>query len=181
MPHPPGRSGKAGMTRATSDSPLQTSDPSLNSVDPNVQQATSPESLVAQGWKARDTPGFMGVAGPLWTRRTNDSTDDSGRWQYGLLIQAHHLNAVGIVHGGALTTLIDHAVSLRAWSYCDRQPCVTVDLSTHFVGAARQGEFLVASAEVTHATRSLVFLRGMIHVDDRPVLQTQAIMKRMRS
>ena len=143
----------------------------------DVSEAT----LATAGWKSRDMLGFMGLAGPLWTRRIEDSGEHPASWQFGLLVQARHLNPVGIVHGGALTTLIDHAVSLQAWSHSGRQPCVTVELTTHFVGAAREGEFLVADAQVTHATRSMLFLRGAISVEDRPVLLAQAIMKVTRS
>ena len=134
--------------------------------------------LESAGWKAREVAGFMGLAGPLWTRRDPQL---AGSWQYGLLTDDRHTNPIELVHGGVLTTLMDHAVSLVAWSESGRQPCVTVELSTHFVESAKPGDFLVASASLTHKTRSILFLRGLISVQSRPVLQAQAIMKLVKS
>lgn len=131
--------------------------------------------LESLGWKQRDTPGFIGLAGPLWTRR-----DDQGR-RYGILIEEKHLNPVGVTHGGVLTTLIDHAVSIEAWEVNERRACVTVDLSTHFTGSAQLGEFVQASVELTHVTGSLLFLRARLDVAGRPIAQAQAIMKRLRT
>ena len=129
--------------------------------------------LESCGWKQHDLPGFIGLAGPLWTRRI-----DLGR-QYGILIEEKHLNPVGVAHGGVLTTLIDHAVSIEAWEANARRACVTVDLSTHFMGSTQIGEFALAYVELTHATGGLLFLRAKIEVESRSIIQAQAIMKRL--
>ena len=141
-----------------------------------MQEKTNDQSgLESGGWKQRNIPGFIGLAGPLWMRR-----DDQGR-RCGILIEEKHLNPVGVTHGGVLTTLIDHAVSIEAWEANERRACVTVDLSTHFTGAAQLGEFVQASVELTHVTGSLLFLRARLDVADRPIAQAQAIMKRLRA
>lgn len=94
----------------------------------------TPEELVQQHWKRRELPGFMGRAGPLWTRRDGDA------WTYALLAEEAHLNPAGVVHGGALATLVDHAISSVAWEACARQPCLTLQLDTHFIGPVRAGQ-----------------------------------------
>jgi uncharacterized protein (TIGR00369 family) len=127
--------------------------------------------LQAEGWKARDLPGFMGTAGPLWTRREGDG------WAYGLLAEAKHLNPHGVVHGGALLALLDHAISTVAWEASARAPCVTIQLDTLFLAAVREGQFAEARASLSHRTGSLVFMRGDVMVGGTPVLGAQAILK----
>jgi uncharacterized protein (TIGR00369 family) len=127
--------------------------------------------LESTGWTLRSLKGFIEVAGPLWTRR------EDGGWAYGLLCEAQHLNPAARVHGGALVTVLDHAISSVAWEACDRAPCVTLQLDTQFLGAVREGQFAEARALVSHRTGNLVFMRGSVQVDGQPVLMAQAILK----
>jgi uncharacterized protein (TIGR00369 family) len=129
------------------------------------------QRLVADGWKQRSLPGFIGAAGPLWTRREGDG------WAYGLLPTAAHLNPADVVHGGALVTLVDHAISTVAWEASGRTACVTLQLDTHFIAAVREGQFIEARARVERRTRSLLFMRGGVTLEGEPVLGAQAIMK----
>lgn len=130
--------------------------------------------LEAAQWKQRELPGFIGAAGPLWTRREADA------WAYGLLAQGKHLNPAGVVHGGALLTLVDHAISAVAWEASGRLPCVTLQLDTHFADGVREAQFVQARAEVVQRSASLLFMRASLTVEDRLVLSAQAIMKIIR-
>ncbi|WP_332741864.1 PaaI family thioesterase [Hydrogenophaga sp.] len=132
------------------------------------------DRLQAQGWKSRQLNGFMGHSGPLWTRREGDG------WVYGLLAEDKHLNPAGVVHGGALATLIDHVVSTVAWEACARTPCVTVQLDTHFLAEVRAGDFALARAGITARTGSLVFVDGLVQVEGRTVLTARGVMKMLR-
>lgn len=127
--------------------------------------------LEAANWTVRTLKGFIEQAGPLWTRR------EDGAWAYGLLCDATHLNPAARMHGGALVTLLDHAISTVAWEVCERAPCVTLQLDTQFLGAVREGQFAEARASVSHKTGSLVFMRGAVTVDGQAVLMAQAILK----
>lgn len=140
----------------------------MTSQDPTSQ-------LESHNWSVRALSGFIETAGPLWTRREGDA------WAYGILCTARHLNPAGVVHGGALLTLMDHAISAVAWEASERAPCVTVQLDTHFVGAVRDGQFAEARAEVSHRTRSLIFMRGTVTAQGHLVLSSQAVLKVMAS
>ncbi|WP_344868413.1 PaaI family thioesterase [Comamonas faecalis] len=135
----------------------------------------TPEDLVQQHWKRRDLPGFMGRAGPLWTRREGDA------WAYAILADEAHLNPAGVVHGGALLTLLDHAISSVAWEACGRLPCLTLQLDTHFIGSVRAGQLAQAGARLVRRTGSLAFLRGEVTVEGETVLTAQALMKVVRT
>jgi uncharacterized protein (TIGR00369 family) len=137
----------------------------------NHSTGISEERLQSQGWKRRDLAGFIGTAGPLWTRH-----DDSG-WRYGLLVEDRHLNPAGVMHGGALCTLLDHVISTVAWEACDRTPCVTLQLDSQFLTAVRAGQFIEAIATVEHRTKGMVFMRGRVEADGVAVLVGQAILK----
>lgn len=136
-----------------------------------MDAATLPVDPQAHGWRPRDLPGFIGLIGPLWTRK-----EDAG-WAYGLVATRQHLNPAGVVHGGLLTSLMDHALSAIAWEAVGRRPCVTVQLDTHFLAAAREGQLLEARGRVTRATASLVFMQGAITVAGAEVLTGSAVMK----
>lgn len=135
---------------------------------------TTVEVLRRDGWRERALPGYAGLIGPIWTRKEDDA------WAYGLVATAAHLNPAGIVHGGALTSLIDHALSAIAWEAVQRRPCVTVQLDTQFLSAARQGQFLVARGTVMRTASALVFVRGTISAGNVDVVAASAVLTVLR-
>jgi len=133
-----------------------------------TQQAADIE---AAGWTRRRAGPFMQAIGPLWARRAEQN------WQYGLLAGEQHLNPAGVVHGGLLQALIDHALSALAWDAAGRAPCVTLQADTQFLAPVRAGDFIVAQGSVMQRTRGLVFMHGQLAVTGQPVLNSQAIFK----
>lgn len=123
------------------------------------------------GWKLLRTEGFFSTIGPLWARTIGES------WEYGLHVEPHHENPLGIAHGGMLVTLMDQAISMIAWSATGRKPCATVQLDTHFLASAKAGDFVVAQAEVSRMSASLVFMRGTLRVEEREIMSAQGMMK----
>ncbi|PJI98389.1 uncharacterized protein (TIGR00369 family) [Acidovorax sp. 69] len=126
------------------------------------------------GWKARSLSGFIQHAGPLWAQR-----EEQG-WAYGIAVGPQHLNPAGATHGGALMTLMDHALSAVAWEACERIPCVTLQMDSHFVSPVRPGQFVEARATVIERTGSLVFMRGELRTGHSLVLTAHALMKALR-
>ena len=125
----------------------------------------------AEGWRERAASGFIGLTGPLWTRREAD------RWGYAFVAEARHANPAGIVHGGMLVTLVDHAIATVAWDSAGRKPCVTVTLDTQFIAAVHPGNFVEARAEVTGRTNSMLFVRGVVSVAGATVATASAVLK----
>jgi len=123
------------------------------------------------GWKQRSLEGFFGLVGPMWTKREGDS------WAYGLVVEAQHTNPAGIIHGGALMTLIDHALSAIAWEAAQRRPCVTVQLDVQFVAAVRPAKLVEARGRVVKRAASLVFMQGNLTVEGEEVVTANAILK----
>jgi uncharacterized protein (TIGR00369 family) len=123
------------------------------------------------GWKAHTLSGFFQLIGPLWTKKEGDS------WAYGFLAENKHTNPAGIVHGGMLTTLIDHALSAIAWQANERKPCITVALDVHFLGSARPGDLVAARGRIVRQTSSLIFMQGSLTVDSQEIATACAILK----
>ena len=124
-------------------------------------------------WREHHPPGLMSALGPLLSRREGDA------WVYGLQLDSRHLNQAGIVHGGTITALLDHALSTIAWDYSGKVPCVTVQLNTSFLRAAKPGALLEARGVVTHSSGSLLFLDGSLRAHTLSIATAQAVMKRL--
>ncbi|SEJ95042.1 PaaI family thioesterase [Achromobacter sp. NFACC18-2] len=131
------------------------------------------DAAVPPGWRKKTLPGFAGRIGPLWVCKEEAS------WAYGLLATADHLNPAGVVHGGLLTALLDHGISAVAWEALGRRACVTVQLDTHFLAAARAGQFLELRARVVRATSSLVFMQGEISAAGQAIATAVAVLKQV--
>ncbi len=130
-----------------------------------------PHDPILDGWRPRTLDGFAGLIGPLWTRKEGQC------WAYAIVAEPRHTNPAGLVHGGMLSTLIDHALSAIAWEAIQRRPCVTVTLDVHFLVAARVGSFIEARGRVTRRTSSLVFTQGSLSTDGQEILLASAVMK----
>jgi uncharacterized protein (TIGR00369 family) len=87
-----------------------------------------------------------------------------GRGRLELDVQPGHLRSLGLVHGGVVATLLDSVMGMAAASVAPPDHyVVTVGLNVHFIRPSRQGETLVASAEVVHSGRQTAVARGEIH------------------
>lgn len=122
------------------------------------------------GWEPYGE-GFAGLVGPLWHRH------DAAGTRYGFLAGERHLNPVGNVHGGMLTTFIDDALSLAAREKSGGIGQATIQLNVHFIAAVKSGDFVEARCEVVRQARSLMFMRVNCHVGERIVASADGIWK----
>ncbi|SEO37843.1 uncharacterized domain 1-containing protein [Salinihabitans flavidus] len=132
----------------------------------------STHNFVPDGWKTVPIEGFMGLIGPLLR-----STGIEEKNTYGLQTTDNHRNHIGLVHGGVLTSLMDQVLAIVAWNAADRQPTVTVQMDTRFLGTAKVGDFLETRAEIRHATRNLIFVEAEVSCVTGPIASASAIMK----
>lgn len=95
------------------------------------------------------------------------------------LPEARNCNGMGNVHGGALMTFADFALFAHAREALDGTPCVTLQFESQFVGAARPGALIESRGEIVRATRSIVFVRGAMTQEGKPVFSYSGILKRI--
>ena len=126
------------------------------------------------GWtQSARWPGFTDAAGPFWSRRDGDG------WQYAVLSSERHVNNRGVVHGGLLLTLADHALGIAVWESIGREACATIQLDMQFLATTLPGELVEVAAEITRSTKSVVFVRGVLSSGSRVVSTAAGIWKRL--
>jgi len=82
-----------------------------------------------------------------------------------------------VLHGGAVTTLLDQACGLAAIAGFDKpSACATLNLSIDYMRAATPGETVIAQAHCYKATKHVAFLRAIAHDGDEtnPIATAQA-------
>lgn len=74
-----------------------------------------------------------------------------------------HLNSFGVLHGGAVMTLLDVALAQAARSLQPDLGLLTIEMKTSFMrGAPGDGETLTAKGRVLHRTSKLAFAEGTL-------------------
>jgi uncharacterized protein (TIGR00369 family) len=86
--------------------------------------------------------------------------------------KAHHLNMIGIVHGGVLSSLLDNAMGIAASAYKQDPNIVTGSLNVNFLRPMKSG-ILEVRAHVVHATKRVLTLQGTV-VNEQGELGTMA-------
>ncbi|MEM9375048.1 MAG: PaaI family thioesterase [Pseudomonadota bacterium] len=113
------------------------------------------------------------TAGPFYMRREED-----GSMVAAFRAEHKHMNAGGVVHGGALMTFADFALFALAHSGEDDGYGVTVAFTSEFLAGPKEGELIEARGEVMGGGRSITFVRGVITGDGKPVLNFSGTIKK---
>jgi uncharacterized protein (TIGR00369 family) len=133
------------------------------------------ESGEFAGWNAWSmAETFGGWTGPYLFR-----DDEGGRIRCAVRVDKRHLNRVGAAHGGFLTTFADVSLYMMTRHARGGAQAVTVSLNAEYVGAAYEGDLLEITGDIVRAGGSLIFLRGVAAVGERPVLMFSAVLKKM--
>lgn len=120
-----------------------------------------------------DEPFEHDTAGPFYIRK-----EDDGNYVAAFRAQRKHMNAGGVVHGGALMTFADFALFALAHSDDDDGYGVTVAFTAEFLAGAKEGELIEARGEVMGGGRSITFVRGVVTGDGKPVLNFSGTIKK---
>ena len=102
-----------------------------------------------------------------------------GRTRLRMRVGPEHMNNIGIVHGGAIATLIDVALGTAGRTHSG-VPVMTVDMHVSFMAPGR-GPVLLGEGRVVGGGRSLLFCEGEVR-DEAGVLVAKAsgVMKPVR-
>ena len=126
------------------------------------------------GWSLWQSDAFESRAGPFYER-----VDEHGAGVTAFRAGIEHMNGGGFMHGGCLMTFADSALFTIGRRAMEGSFGVTVNLSGDFLDSARVGEFVEARGEITRAAKSIVFVRGLVTADTRPVLSFTGIIKKV--
>jgi len=85
------------------------------------------------------------------------------------LVEKHHLNGQGSLHGGMISTFIDYASCAAVMVVSNSRKkdnqlyhVVTLNLAVNFVSAGNLGDLIVAEIDVCRETRSTYFCRATV-------------------
>ena len=130
---------------------------------------------VPEGFRAREFGGdFIGVNGPLYARRT-----EAG-FQLGFRVEERHCNPMRICHGGMMATFCDMLLPISAHVMAkelSQRFLPTINLQIDYLAASPLGAWVQGEAQLLRATRSLVFMQGLVQADGVSVARVSGIFK----
>jgi acyl-coenzyme A thioesterase PaaI-like protein len=138
---------------------------------PDLQVGTEGEF---RGWRTWSRDNFESHNGPFWHRM-----DDNGEIRSAFRVESKHLNGAGNVHGGCFMAFADYCLFAIASPVLE-VPAVTVSFACEFLDAARAGELIEGTGEITRAGASMIFLRGILKSAERPLFTFSGTIKRVK-
>ena len=126
------------------------------------------------GWRTWSRNSFLSHNGPFWHRM-----DDDGQMRCAFRVEKKHLNGMSNVHGGAFMAFADYCLFAIAAPVLLGLG-VTVSFACEFLDAAREGDLVEGSGEITRAGGSLIFLRGLLKSGERSLFTFSGTIKRMK-
>lgn len=128
--------------------------------DPKLPDGTDiPEGYVLMN----AFPGFNKHIGPMYFM------DTETEFRRAFRVMDHHVNGMGICHGGMLMTLADlsfgHAVSWKQNRYW-----VTVRLITDFLASAQLGDWVEGTSEIVGQDGDFFTTRGRLWAGDKTLM-----------
>jgi uncharacterized protein (TIGR00369 family) len=115
---------------------------------------------------------FTSHVGPLYHR-----PGEGDALEYALLIEPHHTNGYGMLHGGMLSAFFDTLLGRAVMRGQGVRGAVTVQLNVSFLRMARQGEWLRGEAGLVRLTRDLGFAEGRAFVGTSEVGRASGVFK----
>ena len=122
-------------------------------------------------WQGHDP--FESLLGPFYVKKVD------GRPVCAFRAELRHMNGGDAMHGGCMMSFADFALFSLSQKELQGSRAVTVSLNGEFLGPAFVGERIEATGEVTKAGKSLVFTRGLVTAEGRPILNFSGVMKKV--
>ena len=97
--------------------------------------------------------GFMKHNGGLLFKTISEV-----EYQFKAKINANHLNAAGITHGGFIAAFVDAGAGTAAHRATNQSPCVTISLDLKFISAVHLDQELIGITKIQKKTKTMVFL-----------------------
>lgn len=127
-----------------------------------------------EGWRTWSHDKFENHNGPFYHRM-----EDDGRIRCAFRVEKKHLNGGNNVHGGCFMTFADYCLFAIATPVL-QGPAVTVSFGCEFLDAAREGELIEGTGEITRSGSSMIFLRGLLKSGERTLFTFSSTIKRVK-
>ena len=103
-----------------------------------------------------------------------------GHYYKGFRVEEINCNKAGIAHGGTLIAFADGIMGYTAWKK-DSFPCLTAKLNANYVGPAPKGSWVYGFAEVTRETKSILFMKCSLYINNDVIFTADGIFKILRN
>lgn len=124
---------------------------------------------VPEGFEPIEASPFSEQIGPLYISRRESVP------VLGLLVDGHHLNRAGRVHGGLLATIADIALSRAAWDHVpDGATIATADLHIAYLGNVNPGAWVEAWPSIDRVGRAVIHASCLVESDGEPLAKVLA-------
>jgi len=133
--------------------------------DPNIPEGFKPR---------RFGEGFIAGNGPLYVKKLERGI------VLGFRVEARHCNPMGICHGGMIATFCDMLLPISAHHLSDdlaRRFLPTISLQVDYLATSPLGAWVQGEAQLLRATRSMVFMQGVVSADGNAVARVSGIFK----
>lgn len=128
---------------------------------------------IAEGYtRLPDGLGFNDALAPVYLK-----VDEAG-WHCGFFVEKHHLNPMGICHGGVLMSFADLAMAGGIGHHIGEMMGIyTVNMNMDFLLPGQPGDWLVLHTHHIHTTKSLANISALIHGPRGVVARTNGIFR----
>ena len=111
----------------------------------------------------------------LWVLQMRNISETE--YEFKATINANHLNAAGITHGGYLSALVDAGAGTAAHRAAGNAPCVTISLDLKFIGASKIGDEITGYTKILKRTNTLIFLFSELKCNNKIITSASGVWK----
>jgi uncharacterized protein (TIGR00369 family) len=138
---------------------------------------------IPEGFVALPEPqGHIGVVGPLYLRHDKRDAAHPERdgVQLGFRVEPRHCNPASILHGGMMATFADMLLPLSAHRLTRAASghfLPTISLQLDYLAPVPLDAWVQGEAQVLRATRSMLFMQGLVWADGHLAARVAGILK----
>lgn len=121
------------------------------------------ELLSKQGYRQRtkDWNDYISHTMDVWYRWDSD-TEASFAWY----VEPMHLNAAKVLHGGAMTTFLDHCMGAFCYNLTEGKFAHTLQMSTQFLHPVRANRWLMCDVVHAAGSKQMIQLEADVRIVD---------------
>jgi len=116
--------------------------------------------------------GFMKHNGGLLFREVSEN-----EFEFKTIIKENHLNAIGITHGGYISSIIDSGAGTSAHRAASNTPCVTISLDIKFIAHTKLKDEIIGFVKILKRTKSMIFLICHLKSNEKTIASASGIWK----
>lgn len=118
-------------------------------------------------WRGDEAEDFLG---PFFFKAVDNVFHTAFR------VEQRHCNSRNTLHGGITMAFSDYTLCLSAKGNPD-QRVATVSCNNEFIAPAYKGDLVLGRSELIKRSRSLVFVRAELRVEEKIIMISSAVVK----